>query len=71
MGGHLWRRRADGGLWRLQEVAKVVDGVAKKRWHRQVAEKVVDGTAKASGARIDAGCVVGSVGAKGTRRELR
>ena len=49
----------------------MVDGVAEEGWHRQVAEAVVDGEAEASGARVDAGCVVDSVGAKGTRGASR
>ena len=43
----------------------MVDGVAEEEWHREVAEAVVDGEAEASGARVDAGCVVDSVGQKG------
>ena len=49
----------------------MVAGVAEEGWHRQVAEAVVDGEAEASGARVDAGCVVDSVGAKGTRGASR
>ena len=45
----------------------MVDGVAEEEWHREVAEAVVDGEAEASGARVDAGCVVDSVGQKGMR----
>ena len=47
-----------------------MDGVAMEWGHRQVAGEVVDGEAEASGARVNAGCVVGSVGTKGTQREL-
>lgn len=49
----------------------MVAGVAEEGWHRQVADEVVDGEAEASGARVDAGCVVDSVGAKGTRGASR
>jgi hypothetical protein len=49
----------------------MVDGVAEEEWHREVAEAVVDGEAEASGARVDAGCVVDSVGEKGTRGASR
>ena len=49
----------------------LVAGVAEEGWHRQVAEAVVDGAAEASGAKVDAGCVVDSVGAKGTRGASR
>ena len=58
-------------MWRLREVARVVDGVAIEWGHRQVAGEVVDGEAEASGARVDAGCVFDSVGAKGTRGASR
>ena len=72
VGGQWWRRRAEWSCsWRLREVAKVVAGVAEGGWHRQVADEVVDGEAEALGARGDAGCVVDSVGAKGTRGASR